>query len=133
MENALDKQLYMKAKRMSDKIYGKKTSAYKSMYIQKQYQRMGGSYSKKGKGLKNWRDEKWIQVLPFLTEGKRIACGDGGTGKKSCRPTKKIDSKTPITINELIKIHGKKKLIEIATEKVNNMDKRINWKMGKLY
>lgn len=133
MDVALDKDKYMRAKRKADKVYGTKTSAYKSMYIQKEYQKMGGKYSVKGKGLKNWRDEKWIQVLPFLTEGKKIACGAGGNDKKSCRPTKKVDDKTPITINELIKIHGKKKLIEIATKKVNNMEKRINWKLGKFY
>ena len=94
---------------------------------------MGGKYSEKGSNLSNWRDEAWIQVLPFLTEGKRIACGAGSSGRKSCRPTKRVDAKTPITINELIKIHGKKKLIEIATKKVNNMDKRLNWKLGKFY
>jgi len=133
MDVALNKSLYASAKRDADKIYGKKTSAYKSMYIQKKYQQLGGKYSKKGSNLKNWRDEKWIQVLPFLTQGKRIECGDAGRGKKSCRPTKKIDDKTPITINELIKIHGKNKLIEIARKKVNNMDKRVNWKLGKFY
>lgn len=132
MDVALDKSLYMAAKRDADKVYGKKTSAYKSMYIQKKYQEMGGKYSKKGSNLKNWRDEKWIQVLPFLKEGKRIACG-AGSNKKSCRPTKRIDSKTSITINELLKIHGKKKLTEIAEKKVKNMDKRINWKLGKFY
>lgn len=132
MDVALDKDKYMRAKRKADKVYGTKTSAYKSMYIQKEYQRMGGKYSQKESNLKNWRDEKWIQVLPFLTEGKRIACG-AGSNKKSCRPTKKVDAKTPITIKELIKIHGKEKLIQIAQKKVNNMDKRLNWKLGKFY
>ena len=82
--------------------------------------------------MSRWIQEGWIQVIPFLENGTRVPCG-AGANKKACRPTKKMDSSTPITLQELIKIHGKKKLLDLAIKKRNNMDSRINWKLGKIY
>jgi len=132
MENILNPKLYEQAKEEANKVY-KRHSAYKSMFIQKKYKELGGKYKGNNKGsLGNWRDEKWIQVVPFLESGKKIICGDG-KNKKGCRPTIKINEKTPITIKELIKIHGKEKLLELAKKKQKNMNLRINWKLGKIY
>jgi len=130
----LNPKIYEKAKKIADEVY-KRHSAYKSMFLVKKYKELGGKISEEGERgsrLANWRTEEWVQVLPFLKEGKKIACGSGQQ-KKSCRPTKKVSSKTPLTIQELIKIHGKKKLIEIAEAKVANINKRMNWKTGKFY
>jgi hypothetical protein len=38
-------KLYAKAKRSADLKFGKKTSAYKSAYLVRQYKNMGGTYS----------------------------------------------------------------------------------------
>ena len=132
MENAVDKELYKKAKRIADDTY-KKPSAYKSMFISKKYMEMGGKFKGKKKGkLSNWRQSGWVQVVPYLETGKKIECGEG-SNTKGCRPTKRINKDTPITIDELIKIHGKKKLLELAKKKKKNMNLRINWKAGKLF
>jgi len=132
MENAIDKRLYQKAKEIADKTY-ERHSAYKSMFISKKYLDLGGKFKGKSKGrLSNWRTEEWIQVVPFLETGKKVVCGQG-SNTKGCRPTKRINKDTPITINELIKIHGKKKLLELAKKKQKNMNLRINWKAGKVY
>ena len=132
MENAIDKNLYLKAKKIADATYDR-PSAYKSMFISKKYMEMGGKFKGKSKGrLSNWRSESWIQVVPFLETGKRVVCGEG-SNTKGCRPSKKVNKDTPITIDELIKIHGKKKLLELAKKKQKNMDLRINWKAGKIY
>ena len=132
MENAVNKSLYRKAKGIADKVYDKH-SAYKSMFISKKYMEMGGKFKGKSVGrLSAWRTEKWVQVVPFLESGKKVVCGEG-SNTKGCRPTKRINKDTPITIDELIKIHGKKKLLELAKKKKKNMDLRINWKAGKVY
>ena len=132
MENAIDKSLYRKAKEIADATY-KRPSAYKSMFISKKYMEMGGKFKGKSKGrLSRWSSEKWVQVVPYLETGAKVVCGEG-SNTKGCRPTKRINKDTPITIDELIKIHGKKKLLELAKKKKKNMDLRINWKAGKVY
>jgi len=130
----LNPKIYEKAKKIADEVY-KRHSAYKSMFLVKKYKELGGKISEEGERgskLADWRQEQWLHVLPFLKEGKKEVCGSTKE-KKSCRPTRKINSKTPLTLNELIKIHGKKKLTEIAEKKVANMDKRMNWRTGKFY
>tara|TARA_R110002167_G_scaffold343688_1_gene552862 strand:- start:185 stop:583 length:399 start_codon:yes stop_codon:yes gene_type:complete len=132
MENALDQKLYMKAKKIADDTY-KRPSAYKSMFISKKYKELGGKFKNKGTGkLSKWIEEEWIQVLPYLESGKKVVCGSGAN-KKGCRPFKKINSNTPMTINELIKKHGKTKLLELAKLKRKNMNTRINWTAGRKY
>tara|TARA_Y100000114_G_C11760054_1_gene329026 strand:- start:2141 stop:2569 length:429 start_codon:yes stop_codon:yes gene_type:complete len=134
-DNVLNPELYLKARQIADKTY-KKHGAYKNMFLVSEYKRLGGKYSgkkpDKKSGLSKWIKEEWIQVIPFLEKGEKIICG-AGDNKKGCRPMKKLDSKTPITLQELIKIHGKEKLLKLAKEKRKDMNKRINWKLGKIY
>lgn len=129
----LDKSIYKKAKKKADETY-ERHSAYKSMYLSRVYKEMGGRYKteKKDSKLKNWRDEQWVQVLPFLLENKKVPCGSGDN-KKGCRPLKKINKDTPITLSELIKKHGKKKLVDLAKLKRKNMNIRINWEEARRY
>ena len=133
-KNVLNPELYIEAKKLADLTYDK-PSAYKSMFIVTTYKKLGGKYSgsikSKKKGVNKWNREQWIQVVPYLESGKKIACGKGSNGK-GCRPFIRIDSKTPITIDELIKIHGKKPLLKLAKEKGSNMSKRVRWKNLKI-
>jgi len=134
-ENVLNPSLYIKAKETADKKY-KRHGAYKNMFLVSEYKRLGGKYSgkkpDKKSGLSKWIKEEWVQVLPYLETGEKVICGSG-SNKKGCRPLKKMNDKTPITLPQLIKIHGKEKLINLAKEKRKNMDTRINWKLGKIY
>ena len=82
--------------------------------------------TKENKGVKRWNNEKWIQVVPFLESGKKIACGFG-SDSKGCRPSKRIDKETPITIQELLKKHNKNDLLKVARQKKKDMSKRVNW------
>jgi hypothetical protein len=97
MPTPKDKELYNKAKLEADKIY-KKSSAYKSGFIVKKYKEL---YKKKygsdkayiddknEKNLKRWFDEKWEDI---------------GEGEYPLyRPTKRINSNTPKTKQELTK------------------------------
>jgi len=126
-DNVKNPSLYRQALMKADATY-KRNSAYKSMFIVKEYKRLGGSYSgeKTDKGVARWNKEKWIQVVPFLESGKKIACGFG-EGGKGCRPSKRIDKQTPTTIQELVKKHGKKPLLKLAQDKKRDMNKRVLW------
>lgn len=132
--NVLNPKLYKEAKNIANKTYGKKSSAYKSMFIVSTYKKLGGKYSgkKSVKGVDRWNKENWIQILPYLKNGKKISCGYG-SNNKACRPFKRIDKNTPITINEMLKIHKKEDIIKIAEKKKKNMDLRVNWKTLKIY
>ena len=132
-KNVLNKMLYSKAKSKANKKYGTKTGAYKSMYIVKEYKKMGGKYSTKKKtgGTTRWNKEKWVQVIPYVKSGKIIACGSSNKKNKACRPTRKLKG-TPITLQESVKKLGKKKVIQLARAKNKNMSKRVYWKTGKI-
>lgn len=129
-DNILNPKLYEKAKKEADKVYSRH-SAYKSMFISKKYKELGGKYKttkKKSGSTDNWTKEEWIQVIPYLTKGEKIVCGLDNKKNKVCRPLKRINSNTPITINELLKLHKKEDLIKLANKKLKDMDGRIFWK-----
>jgi len=88
----LDKELYNTVKLKADQIY-KKSSAYKSMYIQKEYQREGGRYKDNNseKTLSRWMNERWTDV--------------GHKDYPVYRPTVRVNKKTPLTVNEIDKIN----------------------------
>jgi len=131
--NILNPKLYEKAKKEADKKY-ERHSAYKSMFINKKYKELGGKYKtqrrKKGSTTR-WNEEQWIQVLPYLKSGKKIACGEDNKKNKVCRPFKRVDKNTPITLPELQKLHSNKDLIKLAEKKIKDMDGRVFWKTMK--
>ena len=130
-DNVKNPQLYKKAKQKATDKYGSKTSAYRSMYITKTYKGLGGTYSgsKQGsKGTSKWIQEKWVNVNAYLQGNKVVKCGETAKNKHACRPTKKIDSKTPITIQQVIKKHGKAAVKQAVQQKSTNASaKRLNW------
>jgi len=133
-ENILNKELYTKAEQMADKVY-KRHSLYKSAYIQKKYKELGGKYkdSKPSNktGINRWlKGEKWVEVKPYLLNNEIVICGTSNRKGKACRPLNRVNDKTPITLPELIKLHGKKKLLILVNKKIKNMNGRINWKKG---
>ena len=132
--NILNPKLYAKAKKIADEKY-ERHGLFKSAFIQKKYQELGGKYKgekpKKSEGIQRWlKGEEWIKVLPYVKEGKKVQCGSGDD-KHACRPLKRVNAKTPITIDEVIKKHGKKKVIELAEKKRKDLNTRINWNTGK--
>jgi hypothetical protein len=80
--------LYDKAKKLADEVYAK-PSAYKSGFIVKKYKSLGGTYSNDSnpKNLKRWYEENWRDV--------------GNKSYPTFRPTKRINSKTPLLASEI--------------------------------
>jgi len=131
-DNVINKKLYKQVKNEADKIYKRPTSAYKSMWISKTYQNRGGKYKGKKRSLtQRWREEKWIQVIPYIKNGEEIICGSDNRLNKVCRPLLRVDDKTPITIKELQKIYTDKQILKLATMKINDMKGRVMWKQNK--
>ena len=132
--------VYKKAIKMANKEYGEKSSIYRSSRIVSLYKKMGGKISAKKnvkksskKGLTRWFKEQWIQVVPYLEKGKVVECGGENmkwkrSAGKACRPLHRITDETPITIEELLKLHDKKDIIKMAKKKEKSPSKRVLWK-----
>jgi Family of unknown function (DUF5872) len=92
-----DLVLYNQVKELADKIY-KKPSAYKSGYIVKRYKELGGTYlnDNQEKKLKRWFSEKWTDI--------------GNKDYPVYRPTKRINSKTPLLPKEIKPSNLKKQI-----------------------
>jgi len=134
-DNIKNPKLYIRAKKEADEKY-KRHGLYKSAFIQKKYQELGGKYKdkkpSKDTGINRWlKGEMWIEVEPYLKNKKIVKCGTSGRKGKACRPMKRVNNKTPVTLPELIKLHGKKKLLELVKQKQKDMNGRIFWKKGK--
>jgi hypothetical protein len=130
-DNVLNPVLYRKAKADADIKYAR-AGLYKSAWIVKRYTELGGNYTGKpsGQGIKRWLDkEDWISVIPYLRDKQIVKCGSADGKLIACRPMVRANDKTPITLPELLKIHSKAKLLDLAKEKENS-NKRINWKAG---
>ena len=89
--------LYNQAKQEADKIY-KKSSGFKSMFIQKRYKALGGTFTddNKERKLSRWIKEKWYDF--------------GNKSYPVYRPSIRISKQTPLTINEIDKSNLKKQI-----------------------
>lgn len=92
-----DQKLYDEIKKHADIIYNK-PSAYKSGYVVKTYKDLGGEYidDDEPKNLQRWFKEDWKDI--------------GHKDYPVYRPTKRIDSNTPLTPDEIDPIDLKKQI-----------------------
>lgn len=87
MAKPKDLKLYEKAKEIVYAQY-KKPSAYRSGALVKKYKSMGGEFLNDGsKNLKRWFAEGWKDI--------------GNKDYPVYRPTKRIDKKTPLIVDEI--------------------------------
>lgn len=76
--------------------------------------------------LTRWFNEKWVNVCKKKS-GKYVPCGrKKGSMKKYpyCRPLHRINSGTPMTVGEIKKKYGSKKLKEMCKRKNSKRDKK---------
>lgn len=112
-----NKKLYEEVKEEARSRFKVYPSAYSSQWIVKTYKSRGGKYSgkKNSDGVTRWIKEKW-------TDEKGNVCGSSENKHiKKCRPTVRVNEKTPVTWSELSK---KEKEKVIAEKKKVGMGKR---------
>jgi hypothetical protein len=101
-DNVVNKKLYSVVKaKIKRSIKGRRWGAYDSGRLVREYKAAGGKYKgSKGKtNLSRWYKEKWVDACAWP---KRKPCGR--KTKESiayCRPSKKVDSKTPKLVQKL--------------------------------
>lgn len=136
MSNANDTALYEKIKVEARKRFKTWPSAYASAWLVREYTKRGGAFAQEKRakgGVGRWFNEQWVQVIPYIKDGKIVACGASNKQTKACRPLRRINEKTPATIDELLSLHGKRKLFELASLKNRDMAGRLFWSRGKFY
>lgn len=126
----INKNLYEQVREEIKKKYPKH-SAYRSMLIIDEYKKRGGILNKEYESksdLKRWINEKWINMNQYL-KGNIVNCGDQKYIKKSaCRPLKRVNKKTPLTAEEVLKKHNKKDIQKAINKKsLDPQNKIIYW------
>jgi hypothetical protein len=124
----INKSLYNKVKAEAKRRFKVWPSAYGSGWLVREYKKRGGKYREgssirskskikkrsyrqksKGKGLTRWFDEKWINICKLP---KKVVCGRSKSAKKNypyCRPSRRVNSKTPVLASELSKSEIKRR------------------------
>jgi hypothetical protein len=104
-----------------------KPSAYKSMMLGKFG--LSKTTPEKEADLKRWKDEKWENLTPrLLGDTKFYPCGKQSEEQKKkglpsvCRPSVKINDKTPTPLSKNLTITQIKKAVDLK-----KTGKRINW------
>jgi hypothetical protein len=101
-DNVVNKRLYANVKaKIKRSIKGRRWGAYDSGRLVREYKAAGGKYKgTKGKtNLSRWYKEKWVDACAWP---KRKPCGRKTKETIAyCRPSKKVDSKTPKTVQKL--------------------------------
>ena len=115
----VNKKLYsmvLKKIKAKEKVW---PSAYASGRVVREYKRLGGKYSNFGKelsnfgkkiisGLTRWFKEKWVNVCVKDKKGKYTPCAKSTKKYPYCRPSVKVNLKTPKTVKEIPKDQLKK-------------------------
>lgn len=109
----IDKKLYEKVKKEAKKKFTVWPSIYASSWLVREYKKRGGRYKGKRddtRGLQRWYDEEWVDVCYWP---RKKSCGRK-TAKSPrkypyCRPSKRINKKTPKTVQELTASQRKKR------------------------
>tara|TARA_B100000900_G_scaffold305008_1_gene263651 strand:+ start:16133 stop:18883 length:2751 start_codon:yes stop_codon:yes gene_type:complete len=120
--NVVNKKLYMSIKaKIKRSIKGRRWGAYDSGRLVREYKAKGGKYSG-GKGktdLGRWYKEKWVDACAWP---RRKSCGRKTAAKIAyCRPSKRVDSKTPKLVQSLSKAQRKSR----CTKKKRSPMKRV--------
>ena len=107
-----------------------KKSNKKSKKSHKSVKKSRKSTKKSRKSNKNnltrWFNEKWVNVCKKKS-GKYVPCGRKKSSMKKypyCRPLYRINSGTPMTVGEIKKKYGSKKLKEMCKRKNSKRDKK---------
>lgn len=126
-----DRELYSRIKSQVKKEYKVWPSAYASGQLVQRYEKAGGRYKKdtrppgKRNQLSRWYKENWVNVCAKDVKGKYKKCGTGKTPKRGsntqqypyCRPSKRVNKSTPMTVGEIKKKYGEKKIKEMCAKK----------------
>lgn len=112
MSEPINRKLYEMVKREASKKFSSKSGVYRSSWIVREYKKRGGKFrgsKPKMSGLKRWYKERWVdlnrpkrgKVRGYSACGRRSSKMKSGEKYPLCRPSKRVNSRTPKTYKEL--------------------------------
>jgi len=133
MPEPSDQKLYNYVKSLANKKFTSHSGIYRSSWIVKEYKKRGGEYDgpkDKNSGLTRWFKENWVDLNRPKRNSKGEIIGYHKCGRESskvngkyplCRPSERVNSKTPKTYKELSSssIEKAKKLKAVYTSNKN--------------
>tara|TARA_B100001175_G_C19489848_1_gene631991 strand:- start:188 stop:844 length:657 start_codon:yes stop_codon:yes gene_type:complete len=84
---------------------------------------------KNSSGLTRWFDEKWVNLCKKKKDGSYASCGRNKSSLKNypyCRPFYRINKGTPMTVGEMVKKYGKKKIEQMCKKKNSKKNVKSN-------
>ena len=118
--------LVQEYKKKFKELYGNKQPYKKSKSNKKSKKSKSKSNKKSNTNLNRWFNEKWVNVCKKKSN-KYVPCGRKKGSMKQypyCRPLKRINSKTPMTVGEIKKKYGIQKLKDMCKKKNSKKDKK---------
>jgi len=115
MPEPTNKTLYSHVKTLANRKFKSPSGIYRSSWIVREYKKRGGKYSgskSKSSGLKRWFKENWVDLNRPKRNSKGKIIGYHKCGRKKvksngkyplCRPSRRVNSKTPKTYKQLSK------------------------------
>jgi len=102
---------------------------YRLYRTRKEYRLQGGEFKEHTIDDQRARElcERWVQVIPFLKSGKVIDCTATTRHTKASRPITRIDADTPVTLPELLKMHDRNSILNMARRKNKTPHKAVRW------
>ena len=108
--NVVNKDLYIKIRKKVKNRVSVWPSAYASGQVVSEYKKAGGKYkgrkSSSKAPLDRWYREKWVNVCKPKGTNSYHKCGRKKSSTKKypyCRPSIRVNKKTPMTVGELKK------------------------------
>lgn len=130
----IDKALYSKVKQEAKRKFLVYPSIYANSWLVREYKKRGGRYKtersvkrsprrsvRKSFGLQKWYAENWVNVCSLP---KKVPCGRSKSSMKKypyCRPSKRVDETTPLTIHEI----PRKELMKRCRSKRRNSIRKV--------
>lgn len=103
MSKPTNLKLYNRVKAEAKAKFKTYPSIYANSWLVQEYKDRGGKYKEDGKesngGLVQWYQEKWVDVKTGKPCGR--SQGEKRDGYPACRPTVRVNAKTPKTVSEL--------------------------------
>jgi hypothetical protein len=119
-DNVENKKLYREVVQKVKQRVKVWPSAYASGQVVSEYKKEGGKYKgEQNSSLGRWYKEKWVNVCKPKGGGYE-KCGRSKSKIKDypyCRPSVRVNSKTPMTVAELKEKYGKEKLENMCKKK----------------
>jgi hypothetical protein len=121
-----DTELWAKIQEMAKTTFREHPTAYSNAWAVRRYAKLGGEWETEGGDLDDLFREGWVDVVALLKDGKVVLCGEGEGS--ACRPTKRINKDTPITLQELLELYSVKDILKFAEQKRENMELKAQWR-----